>query len=103
MTDYYKDFKEREKKSWTWFIIAVILISIGMTVVTIWVINHENAMDCAGLKYVLYGITVFHMINFIVASMTLCGLEVKVCNGHACCFYALWIIIAITALQVAYF
>lgn len=99
----YRSFKENNKSFWTWFLIMVILLSVGLAASTVYLISLENAMDCGGLLYVLYLMVFFHMVNFIVAILALTGLELKVCTNNACCFYALFVFLCIVGVQVGYF
>ena len=99
----YREFKENHKSFYTWFLISVILVSVGLSCGTVYMISLENAMDCGGLLYVLYLMMFFHMVNFIVACMALTGLELKVCSNNACCFYGLFVFLCVVGVQVGYF
>jgi len=101
--DLYLEFKTANKSFWTCFLIAIIFLSIGLTLLTLYAINLENAMDCGGLLYILYAMILFHMVNLIVAFIALVGLEVKVCTNNACCFYVLYVLLMVAGLQVSYF
>lgn len=101
--EMYVTFKKNNKQFWTCFLISIVFLSIGLILGTLYAINLENAMDCGGLLYILYGMILFHSINLIVAFIALTGLELKVCTNNSCCCYVLYVLVNICALQVGYF
>ena len=94
--ELYVEFRTKNKQFWTCFLISVILLSIGLTLLTLYAINLENTMDCGGLLYMLYAMILFHMVNLIVAFIALTGFELKVCTNNSCCFYVIYVLLMIT-------
>lgn len=101
--ELYVEFKNNNKSFWTCFLIGIIFVSIGLTLLTLYTINLENTIDCGGLLWANYGMIIFHMINLVVALITLAGFELKVCTNNACCFYVLYVLINIVGFNVVYF
>ena len=99
----YVTFKNTNKQFWTCFLITIIVMSLLLTMMTLYTINLENAMDCGGLLYILYGMVIFHMVNLVIAFIALIQMELKVCTNNACCCYVLYVLINIMGLQVGYF
>ena len=99
----YVEFKTKNKGFWTWFLIFMVFISIVLIALSIYTINLENAVDCGGLTFVLYGMIIFHFINMFVALIALVGCELKVCTNNTCCFYVLYVALNIVGIQVGYF
>ena len=99
----YVQFKTSNKEFWTYFLIAIIVLSVILTWFTLYTINLDNSMDCGGLLYCLYGMVMFHMVNMIVAFIALIQMELKVCTNNACLCYVLYVLVNIIGIQVGFF
>ena len=102
--DKFNQFKAQHKKTWLWFNLIAIFLSIGCAIGTFFVLRADEPNCIVGsLTLALWLVFALHLINVVEFFFNLTGLESKVCSGTMMCGYLIFEVTVLVYMQVIYF